>query len=93
MLCFLQRQQEYEANVFARMFKQAIAPKQLKMGRPSKVKGGFATQRAYGIDASKSPQGKRSKSVKEDRPTKEERSTSQKKRPALSGLLSMLDKD
>lgn len=89
----MQRQQEYEANVFARMFKQAIAPKQLKSGNKSRPKGGFATQRAYGIDppkASKGSQGNGDKPEKQDASEKEGASG---KRQARSKLFSLLNKD
>lgn len=92
--CCMQRQQKSDANVFRRMFKEAIAPKQLKGRGKSKVKGGFATQRAYGIEVSKgSQEGNKSNGDKADEDGVSQDRGKAGKRPALSGLLSLLNKD
>lgn len=92
--CWMQRQQKADANVFRRMFKEAIAPKQRKGRGKSKVKGGFATQRAYGIEVSKeSQEATKSNGDKPDKDGESQNGGKAGKRPALSGLLSLLNKD
>eukprot|EP00892_Ulva_mutabilis_P010152 jgi/Ulvmu1/7509/UM037_0053.1 len=81
------RNQKANSNVFARMFKQSQEPKQNKVRGKSGIKGGFATQRAYGIA---SPKASREDGGKVDI---EDASQEEEKRPALSGLLSKLNKD
>lgn len=82
----MQKQQKANANVFARMFKQNAGARQSKGRGKSGVKGGFATQRAYGIGSPKASQENGDKADGESGLQKE-------KRPAQSGLLSRLNKD